>query len=443
LEADFSIRVGSADDAALLAGIERAADQRYLDSPYRELLNGSAIPDEAARRYCDEGRILVAEVDDRVVGYLGWHVEPDPNYVGISQVSVLPEFGRRGIGAALMRSAIDTAADHGISHVVVATFSDVAWNEPWYRRLGFRTVDPSDWTVWMRDVVDEQRADVPWEDRVWMQLDLELLQGGIANAGAVVRIGTEVRRPTNPNSPTIHRLLTHVRSAGFDGASEPRGLDDAGHERLVFVEGDVPIPPYPGWAQTDAALASTARLIRGLHDASVGFDHTDATWSREMADLVPDRDDGAAPDLVICHNDVCMENIVFRNGEAVALLDFDFASPGRRAYDLAAFARMCVPIDEDAAAAQLGWLPADRPHRLAVIADAYGLDADRRAELLACLDATIARGGEFVLRRVEAGEQAFIDMWESMGGMARFDGRRAYWAGDRPLYAAALARSAT
>ena len=75
-----------------------------------------------------------------------------------------------------------------------------------------------------------------------------------------------------------------------------------------------------------------------------------------------------------------------------------------------------------------------------MIADAYELDTDRRAELLTCLDATIARGGEFVSRRVDAGEQAFIDMWESMGGMARFDARRAYWAANRRHFAEALAR---
>jgi N-acetylglutamate synthase-like GNAT family acetyltransferase len=433
--AEFTTRLASLDDAHLLADIQRAADQRYLDSPYRDLLSSLAIPDEAAQRYCNEDRIFVAEVDDRVVGYLGWHLEPDPSYLCISQVSVLPEFGQRGIGAALMRSAVDTAVDHGISRLVLATFSDVAWNEPWYRRLGFRTIDPSDWTVWMRDVVDAQHADVPWENRVWMQLDIELLHGGVANAGAVVRAGREVRRPSNPNSPTIHRLLRHLRKAGFDGASEPLGIEPGGRERLVFIEGDVPAAPYPEWAQSDETLASTARLIRGLHDASIGFDETDATWSSELTDRTgADR----SHDLVICHNDVCMENIVFRDGETVALLDFDFAAPGRRVHDLAAFARMCIPIDDDEGAGLLGWVPADRPRRLTALADAYGLDADQRAELLECLDATIAGGGKFVLRRVEAGEQAFIDMWNAMGGMARYDARRTYWATNRPLYAQAL-----
>ena len=440
MAADFAIRVATIDDAVLLAEIERAADQRYLETIYADLLDDEAIPDDVARRYCEQGRVFVAEVGDRVVGYLAWDLEPDPDYLCISQVSVLPGFGQRGIGAALMRRAIETALAKGVPHIVLATFVDVAWNEPWYRRLGFRFIDPAEWTTWMREVVDAQRDHLPWDQRVWMQLDVDVLQGGVANAGAVVRVGAELRRPSNPNSATIHRLLDHVSNAGFEGASQPIAIDD-GSERLVFIDGDVPLPPYPVWAQTDESLASTARLIRGLHDASIGFDLTDASWSGEMADPVAGGDLGTTHDLVICHNDVCMENVVFRDGVAVALLDFDFASPGRRVYDLANFARMCVPTDDDKVAAQLGWDPADRPHRLAVIADAYGLDGDRRAELLVCLDSTIARGGEFVARRVEAGEQAFVEMWESMGGMARFDARRAYWAANRRCFAEALARS--
>ena len=76
---------------------------------------------------------------------------------------------------------------------------------------------------------------------------------------------------------------------------------------------------------------------------------------------------------------MCLENVVFRDGVAVGLLDFDFAAPGRPIYDLAQMARMCVPIDDDVNAARLGWEPADRPARLRLVADAYGLDAAGRA----------------------------------------------------------------
>lgn len=261
--------------------------------------------------------------------------------------------------------------------------------------------------------------------------DIEVLQGGVANAGAVVRVGGVVERPANAHSSTIHALLRHVRASGFRGASEPVDIAD-GRERLVFSPGEVPIPPYPAWAQHDDALASVARLIRGLHDASAGFVATDGSWSDELRDPTP------GPEAVICHNDVCLENVVFRDGEAVTLLDFDFAAPGRRAFDLAAFARMCVPVDDHGATPTLGWLASDRPRRVRLVADAYGLDTAGRAEMLRCLDDSIARGGEFVLRHVEAGEPAFVEMWETMGGMARFDRRRAWWATARAEFAHAL-----
>jgi hypothetical protein len=219
----------------------------------------------------------------------------------------------------------------------------------------------------------------------------EILQGGVANAGAVVRSGDHVLRPSNQHSASIHAFLTRLRARGFHGASEPVSIDPDGRERLRFVPSDVPLPPYPSWAQTDEALAPVAALIRGLHDTSMGPSLDGASWSSELAD--PD----GGP--VMCHNDVCLENVVFRDGRGVALLDFDFAAPGRREFDLAAFARMCVPIDDDANASRLGWTSNDKPARLRVMCDAYGCDESGRADVLACLSDSIARGGQFVRRR--------------------------------------------
>ena len=261
-------------------------------------------------------------------------------------------------------------------------------------------------------------------------MDEELLHGGVANAGAVTRVGTNVLRPSNPHSRSIHRFLAAIADAGFDGASVPLGIDDDGRERLVYIEGDVPVPPYPAWAQTDEALASIARLLRRFHDASRGYDPTLGTWSDEMRD--------PAGGTLLCHNDVCLENVVFRDGVAVGLVDFDFLAPGRELYDLSQFARMCVPVDDDLSASRLGFTPADRPARLRLVAESYGLERDDRLELIEILSGTIQRGGEFVLRRVQAGEASFIQMWDQMGGMERFDRRRLWWAEQRRTFVAAM-----
>jgi hypothetical protein len=261
----------------------------------------------------------------------------------------------------------------------------------------------------------------------------EVLAGGVANAGAVVRIGGEVLRPAPPAAGAIHALLRHVRAAGFDGVPEPLGLEPDGRERLTFVPGDVVAPPYPAWVQEDAALASIASLLRGFHDAQAGFEPPpDPRWSPEFADEEP----GEAP--VIGHQDVCLENVVFRDGRAVALLDLDFAAPGRRAWDLASLARMCIPVDRAEAAARLGWREQPVAARLRLVADAYGLDAPSRLELLDVLGRQIDRVGGFVAARVAAGEAAFIAMWQATGGQERYDRRRAWYREQRPRFEAAM-----
>jgi len=263
----------------------------------------------------------------------------------------------------------------------------------------------------------------PWMDEVE-------LRGGIANAGSVTRQGAHVLRPSNPHTPSIHALLTALRDVGFDGASSPIDIDVDGRERLAFIEGEVPVPPYPTWAQSAAALASIATLMRRFHDAARSVGIAGSTWSDEMAD--------PAGGSIVCHNDVCLENVVFRNGEAVGLVDFDFAAPGRPEWDVAQFARMCVPVDDDISMARLGWAPVDRPGRLRLVADAYGLDADGRRELLDILSVSIAQGGAFVRRRIEAGDPNFIRMWAEMGGAERFDRRRRWWDERRIAFVEAL-----
>lgn len=131
---------------------------------------------------------------------------------------------------------------------------------------------------------------------------------------------------------------------------------------------------------------------------------------------------------VICHNDVCPENVIYCDGAAVTLLDFDYAAPGRRVYDLAQFAKMCCPLDAPANAMRIGLGDLDPYARLRVVADAYGLGPDRREFLEAIFDA-VRVGNTFVRRHVEAGDPGFVAMWEDRGGEQRSK-RRARWLDD-------------
>lgn len=256
------------------------------------------------------------------------------------------------------------------------------------------------------------------------------LDGGIANAGQVARVGPHVLRPSGPHSGSVHAFLRALRHAGFEGAPLPVGIDQDGRERLVFIDGEVPVPPYPDWSQSDTALASIARLLRRLHDAAHGFDPQDLAWDDALAD--------PAGGTLVCHNDVEPSNVVFRDGIALALLDFEFAAPGRPVYDLAQLARLCVPVEDDFDQARLGWRPADRPARLRLVADAYGLDRDGRAELLTAMDDAIARIEAAVRRSVDAGDANSVAMVQRTGGMEKYDRRRCWWRDHHAAFAAAL-----
>jgi hypothetical protein len=247
----------------------------------------------------------------------------------------------------------------------------------------------------------------------------EPLAGRIANAGSVTRSGDFILRPHNPHSEAIGDFLESIAQAGFAGIPRPAGVTPDGRDRFVYVAGEVPIPPYPEWAQRDDVLSSISELLRDFHNASRTYDFSAWRWSNEMAD--PD----GGP--LICHNDVCLENVVFEGGIAVGLLDFGFAAPGRPTYDLATFARMCVPIDDETNAARNGWLSSDSPSRLRLIMDTYGLDDSARLEMFAELTRSMDRGGEFMRRRVGAGDPNFTKMWNEMGGEERFARRREWW----------------
>src|SRR4051812_25384367 len=222
-----------------------------------------------------------------------------------------------------------------------------------------------------------------------------VLVGGIANQGAVVRVGDTVRRPIRPASPAIRQLLAHLEAVGFSEAPSFLGVDDADREVFSYIPGDVGVPPFGGWIAGEVALVETARLLSRYHEAVASFDFsTVAGWSDELADPV-------GGDL-ICHNDVCVENVVFRDGRAVGLLDFDFAAPGRPIWDAAMAARMWAPL------AHPGYRRAwpdglDAVTRFGRFARAYGIAADQAVEFVDAALATHHVGRAFVRRHVDAG----------------------------------------
>lgn len=248
-------------------------------------------------------------------------------------------------------------------------------------------------------------------------MDYETLPGGVANAGSVVRTGRQVRRPLPPNAATLHALLRFLRASSDVEAPLPVAIEDQ-VEVVEYIRGDVALVPYPGWANSERALETLGGLLRRFHDATTTWEiPAAASWSPELADP------SGGP--VICHNDVCIENVVFRDGRAAALLDFDFAAPGRRVWDVAQAARYWIPLTDPELPAAADRGVTDPIGRLRRFVDAYGLETGARRQFVEVVLEAEREARRFVETQAARGTAGFVQMWDK-AAVRRFN-RKIAW----------------
>jgi Ser/Thr protein kinase RdoA (MazF antagonist) len=158
-----------------------------------------------------------------------------------------------------------------------------------------------------------------------------------------------------------------------------------------------------------------AELLRRFHNAVASFDASGHRWPPAVP--APFRAG------LISHNDPNLDNVIFAGGRAVALIDFDLASPGSAVWDVACAARLWAPLraDEDLPGALRG-----RPlERLRLFVDAYGLAAPERARMVEALADAHAWCYRIVCGAVGSGHQPFERMWRE-GGQQRAARTRAW-----------------
>lgn len=246
-----------------------------------------------------------------------------------------------------------------------------------------------------------------------------VLPGGTANRGRVVQVGDTVRRPLRDSSPAVHAILRHLEKVGFsapgEGAPRLLGTDSAGREVLSYLPGETVVPPYPDWAMTDRALAGVARLLRRYHEAIADFRPDGLTW----AEPVP----AEYTTGLVGHNDPNLDNVVFVNGEAVALIDFDLAGPASALWDVAMAVRLWAPLrpEPDIHDSRRG----RSLRRMRVFADAYGLTEADRARLVDAAAANHTWCMDYVRRGAEAGHEWFGRRW--WNGEAELTARTNAW----------------
>jgi Phosphotransferase enzyme family len=215
----------------------------------------------------------------------------------------------------------------------------------------------------------------------------------------VVRIGDTVRRHSGPWTPGVHALLRYLAAPGFTGSPVPLGVDSRGREVLSYAHGEAGHYPLPSYMLADATLISVGKLLRSLHDLTELFPPPPrAVWQRATAD--------PGPVEVMCHNDWAPYNAVFRSAKLVGFIDWDFARPGSRLWDFAWAAHTWVPLWDEHDAALQGWqVVPDRPRRLRLLCDVYGLS--NREAVPSTIHERVLSTAQWLEDGASRGEQVF------------------------------------
>ena len=137
------IRAARSADLPALREVESAAGAMFHDLGMTAVANDEPLSLAELATYQEDGRAWVATDDaDRPVAYLLVDVVDANAYV--EQVSVHPGHARQGLGKALLDTAASWARQRGLAALTLTTYSEVPWNAPYYRRLGFDVVPADD-----------------------------------------------------------------------------------------------------------------------------------------------------------------------------------------------------------------------------------------------------------------------------------------------------------
>lgn len=152
---EFVIGLSSAEDVKALAGIELRASALFSPEDLAPEWASKTTPDSVYERAQRDARLIVArEVGGRVVGFA--HLVWVGGIAHLEEVDVEPEFARRGIGRSLVLASCDWARARGSERITLSTFRDVAWNAPFYARLGFSEVPDRDLSADLRRLREKE-----------------------------------------------------------------------------------------------------------------------------------------------------------------------------------------------------------------------------------------------------------------------------------------------
>jgi GNAT superfamily N-acetyltransferase len=151
----FFLRPASAVDIAAMRAIERRAGELFRTIGYDFCADGPNREPDEHERVMRTGLTLIAETDEPVAFAM---FEPMDGEVHLVEIDVAPDHQRQGIARRLIEAGEDWARRKAFDAMTLTTYRDVAWNAPFYRRLGFVEFEPGPERPGLLDTIEKEAA---------------------------------------------------------------------------------------------------------------------------------------------------------------------------------------------------------------------------------------------------------------------------------------------
>jgi GNAT superfamily N-acetyltransferase len=153
---EVSIGLAHPQDLAFLPQVELDAATLFADLDVPESVLATATDAEDFVEAQQRGLLWVARAGGVPVGFA--LVELLGGAPHLEEMDVRPAFGRRGVGARLLRAVLAWARGAGHAAVTLTTFRDLPWNAPFYAQHGFREMAEHELSPPLRALVADEIA---------------------------------------------------------------------------------------------------------------------------------------------------------------------------------------------------------------------------------------------------------------------------------------------
>lgn len=170
VHAQYTIIQAKHRHMALLNDIELAAATLFPKNSLPEHVLSETLPIDILFAAKEKGLLWVAtDTDDSPVGYILFQIID--NIALLAQVDVHPKHGQKGLGTALITHGIKQIKKYGVSDLYLTTFSDIKWNAPFYKKLGFSILKNTELPTAIINILNDEH-DYGLTNRVAMRLTI-------------------------------------------------------------------------------------------------------------------------------------------------------------------------------------------------------------------------------------------------------------------------------